>query len=62
MKQLELTFSLRDWKQGAELLCELGLQEMKMTHSHDLELCNDNLELLQDELQESGLEFELELF
>lgn len=62
MKDIVLTFDLRDWRQGSELLHEIGLTEdLLLTESHNLQLCQDNFEFLIDELTESGLEFTLHI-
>lgn len=62
MKDIILTFDLRDWKQGSELLHEIGLTEdLLFTESHNLQLCEDNLEFLLDELLDSGLEYTIYL-
>ena len=58
-----LTFSNRDWRQGAELLERLGFQErLLLTSEHMLDLDEDQKELLSDELDALDLEFELEEF
>ena len=61
MKTFELTFSLRDWRKGSELLLRLGLTEKELlTESHTLQVDDDMKELLLDELNELDLEFDLE--
>ena len=60
MKELTLTFSLRDWREGSELLERLGFTEdLALTECHELELEEDLTKLLQEELEASGLEFTL---
>lgn len=57
-----LIFSLRDWKQGCELLTRIGLNDNELiSNTFDLRL-NENwvLENLQDELNSLGIEFDLE--
>lgn len=61
MQKLELTFSLRDWKQGSEILFKLGMtDELQFTDCHELEVEFDLVHFLQDELERSDVEFEIE--
>jgi len=61
MKTITITFSIRDWKQGAELLMRLGhLAQMMLTECHTLELEEWQIEDLQDECEALDLEFEIE--
>jgi len=57
-----LTFSLRDWRQGCSLLTRLGLNDNElMTDTFDLCLSEDwELQNLTDELNSLDIEFELE--
>tara|TARA_R110001632_G_scaffold218014_1_gene346951 strand:- start:946 stop:1140 length:195 start_codon:yes stop_codon:yes gene_type:complete len=61
MKKLEITFSLRDWKQGSELLLQLEMtEELELTDCHKLEVDSNLLDWLQYELDRSELEFDIE--
>tara|TARA_R110001606_G_scaffold381325_1_gene542499 strand:- start:366 stop:560 length:195 start_codon:yes stop_codon:yes gene_type:complete len=61
MQKLELTFSLRDWKQGSDLLCKLGMtDELELTDCHELEVEFDLVHSLQAELERADVEFEIE--
>ena len=56
-----LTFSLRDWRQGSELLEALGHNESQnLTESHDLTLDHCETEELENELSLTELEWTLE--
>ena len=57
-----LTFSLRDWKQGCQLLTRIGLNDNELiSDTFDLCLNEDwTLENLQDELNCLDIEFNLE--
>ncbi len=61
MQKLELTFSLRDWKQGSDLLWRLGMtEELELTDCHELEVEFDIVHSLQAELERADIEFEIE--
>ena len=60
MQKLELTFSLRDWKQGSDLLWKLGMtEELELTDCHELEVEFDLVHSLQAELERADVEFEI---
>ena len=56
-----LTFSLRDWRKGSELLERLGFNDdLRLASTHELTLTNWEEDNLQEELQATGLEWELQ--
>jgi hypothetical protein len=62
MKHLQITFSIRDWKQGQNLLQELDLKDEHhiLTNTFNIELEDeDHLTQLKDELNAKDIEFEL---
>ena len=61
MQKLELTFSLRDWKQGSRILFMLGMtEELELSDCHELEVEFDLVHSLQAELERADVEFEIE--
>lgn len=61
MEKLEITFSLRDWKQGSELLWRLGMtEELELTDCHELEVEFDLIHFIEGELERADVEFEIE--
>jgi len=61
MKNVTVTFSLRDWRKGSELLERLGFnRDLNLTDCHEIEDEEDLLEFLHEELEGSGLEFDFD--
>jgi hypothetical protein len=61
MKTFTLTFGLRDWKRGSQLLLSLGhTDDLMLTECHTLDFEDWQHEDLLDELHELDLEFTLE--
>lgn len=62
MKAFEITFSLRDWREGRDLLIQLGFvkENTLCTEQWDV-VCEDEdkEDELRTELADSGLEFEI---
>ena len=56
----QLTFSLRDWRKGSELLHRLGFtKDLLFSDSFELTLEDWQQEILLEELKELDLEFSL---
>lgn len=63
MKTVQLTFSIRDWKRGQQLLLQLGhIDQEWISESWELELEDWQIEDLKEEIENLGLEHELRIF
>lgn len=61
MKKVTITFSLRDWRKGSELLERLGFnRDLMLSQTHEIEDEEDLIEFIEEELEASDLEFDLE--
>jgi hypothetical protein len=61
MKTVNFIFSLRDALKGANVLHNLGfIKQVELTEQFELELDEDDFDLIQEELNELDIEFDVE--